>query len=185
MALMRRAVERVGAAVGADHPLRVRQDAFEILFAHGEADHPDLSLATLEQRDGERVGLELLSLCETPEPLAVSGGDGEVGDAGDLNVVPCAAELDLRDGLVSDLLRWRGIAEPLEELFRRAGARPDGKEVAQACLIRDVRIAIERDVDAACFLALRSCGRFRPSRARPGRGGSLLPRCRFLCGGNW
>src|SRR5690348_18423763 len=111
MTLVRRAVDGVGTAIGADHALRMRENALEILFAHREPDHSHLALATLEQGDRKRVRLQLLSLCKTPKSLAVSGSVGVVRDPGDLDVVPPANELDLRDRLVANLLRRRGIIQ--------------------------------------------------------------------------
>src|SRR5438309_13867 len=70
-----------------------------------------------------------------------------IRDAGDLDVVPAADEVDLRHGLVTDLLRGRRLVEPLEELVGRSGTRPYGEEIAQPCLIGGIRVAIERDVD--------------------------------------
>ena len=169
--LVRRTVEGVGAAVGADHPLGMREYALEILLAHRETDHPDVRLAALEQGDGERIWLELLSLCETAKPLAVGGGVGVVADAGDLHVVPPTNEVDLRDGLAADLVGGGGIIEAPQKLFGGPGAAPNGEEIAQPCLIRDVRVAVERDVDA----------RRRGGRGRRSRLGLGAPATRRRC----
>ena len=50
MAAMRRAVDGERAAVAAHHPLRMREDAIEILLAHREADHADVATIALKQR---------------------------------------------------------------------------------------------------------------------------------------
>src|SRR5438067_13930733 len=126
----------------------MREYALEILLAHRETDHPNVRLAALEQGDGERIWLELLSLCKTAEALAIGGGVGVVADAGDLHVVPTTDEVDLRDGLAADLVGGGGIVEAPQKLFGGPSAAPNGEEIAQPCLIRDVRVAVERDVDA-------------------------------------
>src|SRR5437868_11606178 len=95
VAFMRRTVRRVRTTVGAHHALCVRENAIEIVLAHREADHADVPLAALQEGNGERVRLQLLSLCETAESLAVGRGVGVVADARDLDVIPPADELDL------------------------------------------------------------------------------------------
>src|SRR6476660_7956535 len=108
MALVCWAIGRVGAAIGAYHSLRMGEDTLEVVLAHREADHADVSLAALQERDRERVRFELLSLRETSETLAVGGRIGVVGHTADLDVVPSTDELDLGDRLASDLLGRRG-----------------------------------------------------------------------------
>src|SRR2546430_8878265 len=103
----------------------MREYVLEILLAHRETDHPDVRLAALKQGDGERIWLELLSLCETAEPLAIGGGVGVVADAGDLHVVPPTNEVDLRDGLAADLVGGGGVIQAPPKLFGGSRAGPD------------------------------------------------------------
>src|SRR5206468_12835448 len=81
VAFVRRTVEGVRAAVGADHTLRMREDALEIVLAHREADHADVSLTALEQRDGERVRLEVLRHRKAADALSLGRSIGVVGDS--------------------------------------------------------------------------------------------------------
>src|SRR2546430_13475149 len=121
----------------------MRDYALEILLAHRETDHPDVRLAALEQGDGERIWLELLSLCKTAEALAIGGGVGVVADAGDLHVVPTTDEVDLRDGLAADLVGRGGIIWATPKIFRGAGAAPNRGKNSQTLLIRSVLAAVQ------------------------------------------
>src|SRR5690242_12201126 len=160
MAFVGRAIGRIGAAVGADHPLWMGENALEVVLAHREANHADIAFASLQERDDEGIRLELLSLCETPDTFAVGGGVGVVAHAADLDVIPAADQLDFGNGLAADLVRRRGIVETLQELLRASIAAPDGEKIGQPGLIGDVGIAIEGDVDA------RRIGFRRSSTAR-------------------
>src|SRR5690242_2671994 len=102
MASMRWTVDGECTAVATDHALRMRENAVEILFAHREADHADVRVISLQQRDGEIIRVDSLLLREGAESRAFGGAVVRIHDVGDHHVVPAADEIDFGERLALD-----------------------------------------------------------------------------------
>src|SRR4029079_10039117 len=171
MAAARRAVGREGAAVAADHSLRVGEDAVEIVFAHREPNHADAAAASLQQRHGHGVRIHVQTLRIGAETRTLGGPVARVGDVGDHHAVPAADQRDVRERFLLDTLRRcrerflldlvRGlrIGESPEKSGSAAVATPYREEVGESRLVGDVWIAIESRVASSGARGGYSCER--------------------------
>src|SRR5688500_9691597 len=126
----------------------MRENPLEILLAHRITEHSDTAVASPQERDRGvvRIRAEGPGVRAKPLPFRIAIGNG--GDAGKLNVVPAAYEIDLRERLA---LHSRGdgwIVQPGEKPRRPAVTAPHREEVRQSGGIREIGISVEHDVGA-------------------------------------
>src|SRR3989337_3993666 len=82
------------------------------------------------------------------ESLPLGGLALARADAGNVDVVPPADQLHLRQRLGANAWRGAAVREPREEGVGAAVAAPHREEIREPRLVRDVRIAVEGDVEA-------------------------------------